>query len=145
MKRVLAAVDGSPAADQAVDIAIDIAKGTGTPLVLVHVSEASRLSRQDYPEFVARIEEQHRREAQAILGAARRRGSRRPRQSGTGRGRSRTARERFRPTDPHLQGAGPRRALKRRQTESRRASGAVVSRSKRAVKWRSIASCSTMR
>src|ERR1700687_2540828 len=71
MKRVLAAVDGSPAADQAVDIAIDIAKGTGTPLVLVHVSEASRLSRQDYPEFVARIEEQHRREAQAILGAAR--------------------------------------------------------------------------
>ena len=64
-------MDGSLAADQAVDIAIDIAMGTGASLLLVHVSEPIRLSRQDYAEFVARIEEERHREAQAIVNAAR--------------------------------------------------------------------------
>ncbi len=67
MQRILAAVDGSPNSNHAVDVASEVARPIGATLVLVHVSEPIRLSREHYGAFVAQIEERRAHEAEKTL------------------------------------------------------------------------------
>ncbi len=67
MKRILVAVDGSESSLRGVRMAAEISASLGARLELVHVSLPNLLPAQIYPDLIATLEENEKKEAEAIL------------------------------------------------------------------------------